>query len=116
MATQFQRTGVVTLRGPLFEKRIDRVVEAAIMRQAMEKFEKRVRRTKKSGHILGRKRNPIGPGDLTKGKTIQLQMRSTLRNPRTTGKAWTRANVAAIKSMTPFVLRDLAKKIVAELS
>ena len=113
MATQFQRTGVITLRGPLFEKRIDRVVEAAIMGEAMEKFEKRLTR---KGRKIGRKRNPIGPGDLTKGKTIQLTMTSTLNWPRTSGIKWTQHNVKAIKAMAPRVLRSVAKKIVGELS
>ena len=111
--SEFQRTGVVTLRGPLFEKRIDRVVEAAIMTEAMPSFEKRITR---KGRKIGRKRNPIGPGDLTKGKTIQLTMTSTLNRPRTSGIKWTQHNVRAIKAMAPGKLRSVAKKIVAELS
>ena len=103
----------VIVRGPLFEKRIDRVVEAAIMGEAMEKFEKRITR---KGRKIGRKRNPIGPGDLSKGKTITLTMHSTLNWPRTSGGSWTRKNVAAVNAMKGRVLRSVAKRIVGELS
>ena len=113
MATQFQRTGVVTLRGPLFEKKINRVVEAAIMERAMTSFEKRVTR---KGRKIGRRNTPIGPGDLSKGKTIQLTMHSTLNRPRTSGGKWTAHNVRAVKAMAPRVLRSVAKRIVGELS
>ena len=103
----------VIVRGPLFEKRIDRVVEAAIMGEAMEKFEKRITR---KGRKIGRKRNPIGPGDLSKGKTIMLTMTSSLNRPRTSGGKWTAHNVRAVKAMAPRVLRSVAKRIVGELS
>lgn len=102
----------VTLRGPLFEKQISRVVERQIMTEAMPKFEKRVRRR---GRRMGRRRNPIGPGELTLGRGVTLVMESTKHHPRTTGSAWTAKNVAAIKSMAPRVLRSLARKIVGEL-
>ena len=102
----------VTLRGPLFTKRIDKVVEQQILDQAMPKFEKRVRR---KGRKIGRKRNPIGPGKLTRGGGVTLVMESSLNNPRTTGRAWTRKNVAAVKAMAPRVLRKLAKGLTQEL-
>lgn len=104
--------GTVTLRGPLFEKRIDKVIEQQILREAMPKFEKRVRRR---GRTLGRKRNPIGPGDLHLGRGVVMELHSTKNWPRTTGYAWTNKNVAAIKAMAPRVLRSLARKIVGEL-
>lgn len=104
--------GEVTLRGPLFEKKITKVIERQIVTQAMPKFEKRVRR---KGRRIGRKRNPIGPGDLHLGGGVVMEMHSTLHRPRTSGRAWTAKNVAAIKSMAPRVLRKLAREIVGEL-
>lgn len=103
----------VTMRGPLFSKVITKEVEKAIMSEAMAKFEKRVRR---KGRRVGRKRNPIGPGELTLGRGVTLVLTSTTVHPRTTGSAWTAKNVAAIKSMAPRVLRSVARKIVGELS
>ena len=104
--------GAVTLRGPLFEKKISKVIERQIIEQAMVKFEKRVRR---KGKRIGRKRNPIGPGDLHLGKGVVMELHSTKNWPRTTGYSWTHKNVAAIKAMAPRVLRKLAKEIVGEL-
>lgn len=106
-------SGTVRLRGPLFEKKIDKVVEQAIIREAMGKFEERVRR---KGRKIGRKRNPIGPGDLTKGRgAVTLELETSLHNPRTTGRSWQRKNIAAIKAMRGRVLRKVAKRIVGEL-
>lgn len=110
--SEFQRTGAVTMRGPLFEKNIPKVLGDAIVARAMEKFEKRVRR---KGKKLGRRRNPIGPGELHLGRGVVMTLYSTTRWPRTTGHAWTRANIAAIKSMAPRVLRKVGKEIAAEL-
>ena len=104
--------GAVTLRGPLFEKKISKVIERQIMREAMPKFEKRVRR---KGKKIGRKRNPIGPGSFALGGGVEMTMSSTKIWPRTVGSTWTAKNVAAIKAMAPRVLRKLAKEIVGEL-
>ena len=104
---------IIVLRGPLFTKRIDKVVQGVIIDEAMGKFEERITR---KGRKIGRKRNPIGPGDLTKGKTIQLTMTSSLHRPRTSGIKWTQHNVRAIKAMRGRVLRSVAKRIVGELS
>ncbi len=102
----------ITLRGPLFKKRISKVVERQILSEAMPKFEKRVRR---KGKKIGRKRNPIGPGRMALGGGVTMELTSSTNWPRTTGRAWTRKNVAAIKAMAPRVLRKLAKQIVGEL-
>lgn len=107
-------TGAVTVRGPLFEKKIDRVVEKAIISEAMDKFETRVRR---KGRKIGRKRNPIGEGKLTKGRNeVTLELETSLHSPRTTGKSWQRKNIAAVNAMKGRVLRKVAKRIVGELS
>lgn len=102
----------VTIRGPLFEKVIDKTIQRQIVTEAMKKFEKRVRR---KGRKIGRKRNPIGPGDLHLGGGVVMELHSSTNWPRTTGVSWTRKNIAAIKSMSPRVLRKLAKEIVGEL-
>ena len=106
-------TGNVTLRGPLFSKNIRGEVRDAILAEAMEKFEKRVRR---KGRKIGRKRNPIGPGDFSGRDVMVLEMTSTLNWPRASGGSWTRKNIAAIKAMSPRVLRSVANRIVMELS
>ena len=102
----------VTIKGPLFSKRIDKVIQQQIMQEAMPKFEKRVRR---KGRKIGRKRNPIGPGRLTLGGGVTMELESSLNWPRTTGSTWTSKNVAAIKPMAPRVLRKLAREITREL-
>ncbi len=109
--------GAVTLRGPLFSKKISKVIERQIVREAMARFEEEVRKrsNKVVGRRLGRKRNPIGPGDLHLGGGVAMELHSTKNWPRTTGYVWTHKNVAMIKGMAPRVLRKLAKKIVGEL-
>lgn len=108
--------GIVTLRGPLFEKKINKTIERQIITQAMAKFEKRVRRpSKKAQKRIGFKRNPINRGDLHLGRGVAMELHSPTNWPRTTGYAWTNANIAAIKRMAPNVLRKLAREIVAEL-
>ena len=106
-------TGNVTLRGPLFEKNIRGEVRDAILTEAMEKFEKRVRR---KGRKIGRRNNPIGPGDLRGRDVMVLEMTSSLNKPRRSGIKWTQHNIRAIKAMSPRVLRSVAKRIVRELS
>ena len=102
----------VIIRGPIFSKKISKVIERQIMSEAMPKFEKRVRR---KGKKIGRKRNPIGPGSFALGGGVEMTMTSTKIWPRTVGSTWTAKNVAAIKAMAPRVLRKLAKEIVGEL-
>jgi hypothetical protein len=102
----------VNIRGPLFDKRIDRVVQQQIIREAMPKFEKRLRRR---GRRIGRRNNPIRPGELTLGRGATMVMTSTLHHPRTTGSSWQGKNIAIVKAMAPRVLRSLARKLVGEL-
>ncbi len=119
----------VRLRGPLFEKKIDKVVEEAIVFYAMRRIETRVRRVpKRKKGTLGRRRNPIpkgkldrtppmfGLGTLELGGGVAMTFKSTLKPPRTKGKSWQRKNVAIIKSMAPRVMRSVAKQIAANLS
>ncbi len=119
----------VRLRGPLFEKKIDKVVEEAIVVYAMRRIETRVRRVpKRKKNTLGRRRNPIGPGKLNRnppvfglgslefGGNVSMTFKSTTIPPRTKGKAWQKKNVAIIKSMAPRVMRSVAKQIAANLS
>ncbi len=114
MAIPANRSSVVTLRGPFFEKRINKEVEGAIISEAMDKFETRVRR---KGRKIGRKRNPIGEGKLTKGRnTVTLEIGTSLNWPRASGKSWQRKNIAAVNAMKGRVLRKVAKRIVGELS
>jgi hypothetical protein len=96
----------------MFEKRIDRVMQQSIIEQAMPKFEKRLRR---KGRRIGRRNNPIRPGELTLGGGVTLVMTSSLHHPRRTGRSWQGKNVAIVKAMAPRVLRSLGRKMVAEL-
>ena len=120
----------VTLRGPLFTKKIDKVVQDAIIAHTMKKIDERVTRVvkrKKKG-TLGRRRNPIPAGKLNRqpptfgvgvlqfGGNVSLTFKSTTIWPRTTGRSWQDKNIAIIKSMAPRVMRKTAKKIAAELS
>ena len=107
----------ITLRGPIFFKDIPKVLGDAIIKEVMRKVEERVRRPKKRGHNLGRKNNPIGPGDMKRdGRGVAMTLTSTLRHPRTSGGKWTQKNMAAIKKMVPFVIRKAGREMAKELS
>lgn len=123
----------VTLRGPLFSKNIPKVVRDAIADEAIEKVGARMER---GGRGQGAKVNRI----TRRRNGLTMDVRSTLRdpnsiaqripsfgrgatrrpnprfNPRSKGTAWTRKNMAAARSMLPFVLRKTAKRIIAGLS
>lgn len=119
----------VRLSGPLFEEKIDKVVQDAIIFYALRRIETRVRRVpKRKKNTLGRRRNPIGPGKLDKnpptfglgtlqfGGNVSMTFASTTIRPRRSGKSWQKKNVAIIKSMAPRVMRSVAKQIAANLS
>ena len=106
----------ITLRGPLFSKNIPKVLGDAIIAEVMEKVEKRVRRPKKTGHNLGRKRNPIGPGDIRRRDGVSMTLTSSLNWPRMSGGKWVQKNMAAIKAMAPRVIRKAGRRMAKELS
>ncbi len=114
----------ITLRGPLFEKKIDKVVQDAIIGEAMLKFEKRIKEpSRKAQKRRGFRKNPLrtvelkGRGGGLASSSVSLVIASPTGNfPRMSGSSWTRKNIAAVKAMRGRVLRSVAKKIVAELS
>ena len=99
----------VTLKGPLFSKKIDQVVKAAMIEETLEKIGQRMER---GGKGLGAKRNIIS----RQTAALEMGVQSTRHFPRTRGTAWTQKNVAIVKAMAPRVLRKAALRIAGELS
>ena len=106
----------IPLRGPIFFKDIPKVLGDAIIKEVMRKVEKRVRRPKKRGHNLGRKNNPIGPGDIRRRDGVTMTLTSSLNRPRMSGGKWVQKNMAAIKAMAPRVIRKAGRRMAKELS
>jgi hypothetical protein len=133
-------TVTVTIRGPLFSKKIDQVVKDAIVAESLLKIQERVERP---GRRLGRKNNRLS----SRRNALVLDVASTLRdpsvtrqripsfgsgrgrrpnpqfNPRSRGTAWVRKHVGGgqygkgiIGAMAPAVLRKTAQRIIGELS
>ena len=119
----------VTLRGPLFTKKIDKVVKAALLDECMKRIQKEEqiktdrlvhKRTKyPSGRVksLGAKRNPI-TREMVFGQSNLIAMRFTspTRFPRTKGTKWVAKNMAWIRAMAPRVLKKAAARMVSELN
>lgn len=103
----------VMLRGPLFTKKIDDVVADALIHEALDKVEERMERSAHSGgrNALGRRRNIV----TQERHGLTLDIASTLRNPRQTGRSWQDKNTSIIKSMTRNVLRKAAQRMAGEL-
>jgi hypothetical protein len=95
----------VTLKGHLFEKKIDETVKKALVQEVLVKVGERMDR---QGKGLGAKRNRI-----TKKQAAELELlvESTRIWPRTKGTAWTRKNIAIVKAMAPRVMRKAAQRI-----
>lgn len=104
----------VTVKGPLFNKKISDVVENAIIEEALNKIEDRLSRKGaqgSGGRGLGVQRNEI-----TNARTrLELRVFSSRKFPRTKGTAWQRKNVAIVRAMAPRVLRSVAKRTASEL-
>lgn len=114
----------VVVRGPLFSKKIDRVVKAAMIDECLKKINKRLLRPRKKTRLgtpaLGGRRNVV-TAEMAFGEGVETQatvskIYSTLKSPRTKGTSWIRANVKIARAMAPRVLRKAAKRIVGELS
>lgn len=99
-----------TVRGGLFSKNIERLVQKQIDHEILTKIDQRVQR---GGKGLGARRNTI-TGE--RQGFYALTMTSTRVFPRTKGTSWQRKNIAIIKSMAPRVARATAKRIAEELS
>lgn len=104
----------VTIKGPFFNKKISKVVQDAIVQEAVEKIGDRLTRkgTQGSGGKgLGVRRNTV----TRKRGGLGEQVASTLRRPRTKGTSYIRKNMGIAKAMAPRVLRKTAQRIVGEL-
>jgi len=105
----------VTLRGGLFEKNIDRVVEQALVGEVLTKVDERLMRKGthgSGGQGIGVRRNIV----TRRSRGLELDYGSTRRNPRNTGKAWLAKNVRIVKAMAPRVIRKAALRMAAELA
>lgn len=98
----------VTYRGALFGADVPRIVQKQIEHEVLRAVEERTRR---QGKGRAAKRNVI----THERERMALTIESTLKNPRTTGKAWQRKNISIIKSMVPRVTRKAAERIAQEL-
>lgn len=106
----------VTVRGPLFDKKIDKTVKAAIVEECLLKINARLTRAGargSGGRGLGTQRNTVGT--VVDINAITLTAESTLIFPRTTGRAWAQKNMAIVRAMAPRVMRKTALRIVGEL-
>lgn len=104
----------VTLKGPLFEKKIDDVVKKAIIEETLQKVNERMGRKGpqgSGGKGLGVKRNIVD----RKLTGLELKVDTTKIRPRTKGTSWQRKNVSIIKAMVPRVVRKTAQRIASEL-
>ncbi len=104
----------VTVRGPLFDKKIEGVVKDAIIEETIGKIGDRLMRKGEQGsggRGLGVKRNVV----TSRRDEMTLRVFTSRKFPRTKGTAWQRKNVAIAKAMAPFVLRKTARRIVSEL-
>lgn len=101
-------TVAVTLKGPMFEKDVPRIIEKQIIHEILGKVEER---TKRQGKGLGARRNTIDH----QRRGLELTVDTSKIRPRTKGTAWQKKNVGIIKSMAPRVARKAAERIAAEL-
>lgn len=108
----------VTVRGPLFTKKINAVVKQAMIDECMKKVDERLSR-KPPAKKLGMMRNPVKTR-MEAGGTDAVNLhfehvQSRFHNPRRTGSSWAKKNMGIIKAMAPRILRATAKRIVGEL-
>jgi hypothetical protein len=104
----------VKIKGPLFDKRIDDTVKAAMLDEVFEKVDARVARIPRSAK-LGRKNNTISSYRKDAGLEQTDTIESTLNWPRTTGRSWLGHNMAAIRKMAPNVIRAAGRRIAKDL-
>lgn len=131
-----------TVKGPLFSKKIDQVVQDAIWAETLDKIEDRILRpSKKAQKRIGFRRNKLSP----RKNRLVLEVASTLAkplpskrkgprgrkgsgtprpgwqekwpayNPRRKGTSWQATNEKAARAMLPRVLRKTTERIVGEL-
>ena len=106
----------VTVRGPLFEKKINKSVKDAIIEECLLKLNARLMRSGtrgSGGKGLGVQRNIVG--SFVDTTAMQLTVESSLIFPRRTGRAWAQKNIAIVRAMAPRVMRKTAQRIVGEL-
>jgi len=113
----------VTVRGPLFSKKIDKVVKDAMIQKCFKDVDKRLSRPPpKRKALLGMRRNPVKTRLETVAATNQIiklhfeHVESRFHSPRRTGKAWVRKNIGIIKSIVRNTIKAVANQIASELS
>jgi hypothetical protein len=95
----------VTLKGHLFEKKIDDTIKRALVEEVLMKVDERAQR---QGKGLGAQRNRVE----RRLRGTELEIDTTRIWPRTKGTAWTRKQIAITKAMAPRVMRKAAQRIV----
>ena len=109
----------VTVKGPLFSKKIDAVVKAAMIDECMKEIDKRLSRPPPKKK-LGMMRNPVktrmGTG-MGQDATLAFEhVESQFHSPRRTGSSWVKKNIGIIHSVARRNLKAVANRIVRELS
>lgn len=106
----------VKLRGKIANEVLtNRIVQKQIQHEIIGALAERLTRKGpqgSGGKGLGVKRNIITKNE----KFRELEIRSTAKVPRTTGRAWHAKNIAIVKSITPRVANKTARRIEEELS
>lgn len=104
----------IEVRGPLVTKRVDKIVQDAIVQESLNKVRERLTRygpKGSGGKGLGVQRNVV----TTDTEGLTLEETSTLRWPRTKGTKKAQKDVGIVRSMLPRVLNKVAERIVNEL-
>lgn len=106
----------VTVRGPLFEKKVDETVRRAIAEEGLDKIAERLTRKGaqgSGGKGVGVKRNAVT--QQRRASELTVDTLSTRVFPRTRGTSWLKKNSGIARAMAPRVLRKVAQRIVGEL-
>lgn len=103
------RIGIeIELRGPLLTGKAAPIGARALKQQAIEKI---LERWLRPGRRAGRRNNTLSRRDL---KELEVEVTSTLRNPRQSGGSWRRKQYGIARSMTPRVVRKAAEAAARE--
>lgn len=110
----------VKVRGPLFDKKIDATVRAAIFDEGLAKISQRMTRNGpfgSGGKGLGVKRNTVGAAMSwpSSSATGDLTVETTTVWPRTKGTKWAEKNMRIVRAMAPRVMAAVGRRIVGEL-
>jgi hypothetical protein len=103
----------VTLKGGLItgKKKPDKVIHARMVSNVIDSLDKRWSRPNQ-GRGIGAKRNIL----TTREAGMSIELSTTRRWPRVTGRAFQKKNIGIAKQIIPRSLRKAEREMVAELS